>query len=175
MFRSHRLFSLLLFALILACSDGGGPLAADRTTADLLPVQSDVVESGTGVFTFNGINPNLACIGEGVRSVVHAPYHYKVHTTPSGNTVYVELWDHKSVTGTLTGLTTGTVWTRTRTVSPFIDVSTGGDSRMTMYIVRATFVSETGPTIEAKEVFHITRDASGRVTSEHYSFRCWLK
>ena len=174
MFRSHRSFLSLSFVVILACSDGGGPLAADRSIAERLPVQGDIVQAGTGVFTFEGIVP-LDCIGESVHDIVSAPYTFHLITTPSGNSIYVEQWDRENVTGTLVGLTTGTVWTRVNTVSPFVDRTTGGASSMTTYVARAEFVSETGPTFIGRDIFHITRDANGRVTSEFHEFRCWLK
>ena len=173
MFRSHRSFLSLSFVVILACSDGGGPLAADRSIAERLPVQGDIVQAGTGVFTFEGIVP-LDCIGESVHDIVSAPYTFHLITTPSGNSIYVEQWDRENVTGTLVGLTTGTVWTRVNTVSPFVDRTTGGASSMTAFVAQAEFVSETGPTFIGRDIFHISRDANGRVTSEFHEFRCWL-
>ena len=173
-FRSHRSYLLLPFALIIACTDGGGPLAADRTTAEFLPVQSDAVESGTGVLEFEGTLA-LACLDEEVHEVLNAPYNFRLVTTPSGNTVYLEPFDHKLVTGTMTGLSSGTIWHRTTTVSPFVSRSTGGNGGMTHYTSMAKWVSETGPSIHATQVFHLSFDASGRLTAEHSSFSCWTK
>lgn len=174
MFRDHRPILLLVFAALVSCSDNGGPLSVADSTGDLHPTQADIVEHGTGVLVFDGIL-SLACLDEDVHEVLNAPYTFQRVTTPSGNTIYREPFDHKLVTGTMTGLSTGTVWQRTTTVSPFVSRNTAGGGGMTHFTSMAKWVSETGPDIHGTQVFHISFDASGRVTAEHSSFSCWTK
>jgi hypothetical protein len=131
------------------------------------------MESGSGVFTFDG-DVFLDCLGEVVRSVIAAPYTYRRVLTPTGDSLYVEHWNNKEITGTLTGLTSGLTWNRVDNVSPLVDRSMGGG--MTMYTFKGTFVPvSTGPTIQAHERYHVSRDAKGNTRVDMYEFRCWLK
>jgi len=57
-----------------------------------------------------------------------------------------------------------------------LEIEPGG---MTMFTFRGTFIpaEEAGPTIEAHEVYHVSRDANGtvRVDLDHATFRYRLK
>lgn len=158
-----------LLLLLAACSEGAppSPLAAP------LVRQADAatVTSGTGVYVFQADVPFHECVGEVVRADVRAEYTYRLVRTPKGDALYVERWTPQSTTGTLTGLTSGHVWVRTRTVSPFISHTVGGG--VTHYTFRGTFVSETGPTLEVREMFHVSADATGTVRVERVQMKCW--
>jgi hypothetical protein len=153
-----------------ACADGPTPLApeAEINGGDVALATASAVK-GTGVFSLDQY-VFFECAGEVVHNVFQVPYTFHRVVTPSGDYVYVEQWDGREATGTLTGLTTGTVWTRARMVSPYIERSTGGG--MTHFVGRVTFTSATAPNIEVREVFHISRNASGEITSQHYELRC---
>jgi hypothetical protein len=104
---------------------------------------------------------------------VYAPFTYRLILTPRGDFVYVEHWDTEAVTGTMIGLDSGIVWTRTKNLSPYIVRSTGGG--MEHYTFKGTFVSDHGPTIEVHEVYHVSYDANGELRVELFKFHARLK
>lgn len=162
----RSLIALTLFAGATACTE---PLAPP-TGPDGVPVQAsaDIVR-GTGVFTFDGL-AWFECAGETVRSVVYAPYTYQLVQMPTGEYVYTERWDTDNVTGTLYGQESGHVWTRQHNISPYIERSTGGG--MAHFTFTALFVSETAPTIQVQQIFHVSRSATGDITAQKVELRC---
>lgn len=165
-----RTASLLTAGLLAACTE---PVTAPRTATlelDAAPAASAAsMTTGSGVFTHDGVS-FFGCVGEEVHSVVAAPYSYHLVQTASGEEIYVEQWDQKAITGSLTGLSSGHYWTRVKNVSPMVIRSTGGG--MTHYTFRGTFISETGPTLEVTEIYHTSRDANGRLVADKFETRC---
>ncbi len=107
-----------------------------------------------------------------VHNVFQVSYRYTLVILPTGEYVYRELWPYGTI-GTITGLSSGTVWTRTE-VSPYVERSTGGG--MVTWTGHVRFVSETGPTIDVNESFHLSSNANGDVTADHYeSTGCRLR
>ena len=160
---------------------GIGVLGFLASCSDTMPVEPDTlfepaaadVERGTGVFAFDGV-VWMDCINEFVFSHVRAPYTYRVTVTPSGNVLYHDRFDHRVSNGTMTGLSSGIVWTRVNNRSPFLQNITLGGT-VTHAVFNGDFVSDQGPTIKAHEGFHMRQDADGQIVAEHADFRCWVK
>ena len=166
MIRTRSGFAWILLAVAAGCSDHPASLATAPVSLD---AAGATVETGSGVFTFDAVVP-FKCTGENVRSIVYAPYSWRRVQLPSGEYVYVERWDTDAVTGTLIGQTTGTIWVRTHNVTTLVERSTGGG--MLEYTFSGTFVSETAPLIRVSEIFHVSRDASGRLTAQFSELSC---
>lgn len=169
---------VLAIALLAACGEGIDPLSpesADATAIDAPEIVTAVanggavVERGSGVFTFDGIQ-FLDCVGEDVRSIVYAPYDFVLVETPTGDFVYHELWDTEAVTGTLIGQTSGIVWERTDNVSPMTIHSMGGG--LIHYTFKGRFESDVAPDLKVREVFHLSRNAAGDLTAAFYKPSC---
>ena len=164
MARNIRILTVAIAAAAAACSDSAGP--ADPVA----PIQMNATTTkGTGVFAVDNV-VFFPCVGETVHTVLNAPFTFYLVTLPSGEYVYHDHWDTQAVTGTLTGLTSGTVWTRDRFRSPFMDRSTGGGT--THWTSTGIFVSETGPTLQINEVFHVSRNAAGEIKVLKHEFNC---
>jgi hypothetical protein len=131
------------------------------------------VESGYDVMGGSGEEDWTHIVGEPIAFWLHAPFTWRLVTTPRGETVYHLKWDSAAVEGTLTGLWTGTEWVRTKAAANLTTRSMGGG--MTHITCKNTFVSETGPTIEVREVYHISWDANGELRVELWKFHAWLK
>ena len=131
------------------------------------------IETGSGVFVVEDEVVWFEPVGEYVLVSVYAPFTYRLILTPRGDYVYVEHWDAEAVTGTMEGLSSGIVWTRTKNRSPYIVRSTGG--RMEHYTFKGTFVSEDGPTIEVHEVYHVSYDANRELRVDLFKFHARLK
>lgn len=160
----------VLFAL--ACSEVGGPLSTESALVGT-DRQASAMTTGSGVFSWEGVSIDYECLDEPTYSVVNAPYTYHLVVNPNGDEVYVEKWDKKAITGTLTGLVTGRVWTRVDNVSPMVIRTAGGG--MTHYTFRGTMVRDGGPTLEFREIYHVSRDANGVLRIENWKYNCWAK
>ena len=159
----------LLAALGLAVLAGLQPAIA-QGKAD---PRGATIETGSGVFIVEDVLEWFEPVGEEVLISVYAPFTYRLILTPRGDFVYVEQWDTEAVTGTMIGIDSGIVWTRTKNLSPYIVRSSGGG--MEHYTFKGTFVSEDGPTIEVHEVYHVSYDANGELRVELHKFHARLK
>ena len=128
-----------------------------------------VVEKGTAHFAVEADFP-IDVLGEDVHLSWSVSYNYHVVTTPGGDTVYHELWLNPSATLTAES---GTVWTLKKTVSPFINRSTGGG--MTQFTERSTYVSDTGQILELRNKFQISFNANGELKIDRFEVRCWVR
>lgn len=135
------------------------------------PLSSANVTNGSDTFVFDQTH-YWGCAGEMVHNHFEVTYDYTLVELPTGEHVYRALWP-TGVLGTITGLSSGTVWVRERTLAPQIQRSTGGG--MESYTVLAWFVSETGPTIQVHENYHLSANANGEVTADVYSSDCRVK
>lgn len=178
MLKKHALLALAVAGTLAACGEARDPVSPTSSDAaasdgpELVTGTADagaIVEKGTGVWTFEGTG-YFECVDEVVLSIVSAPYTYQLVEMPSGDFVYRETWDTDAVTGTVTGLESGIVWQRTNNVSPMVVRSTGGG--MTRYTFKGDFVSDEGPDLKVVEIFHLSSNASGEITTEFYDLRC---
>lgn len=161
-------WSALLLAGAVACG-AGTDLTEPNPRASRPPSFSASVQSGISTFSFDRVHW-WGCIGERVHNVFVVTYSYTLVQLPTGEFVYRELWPNGGAVGAVTGLTSGHVWTRDSGPSPYIESSTAGGRTTFTGLVR--FVSETGPTIEVREVFHLSRDASGEIRVDEYMASC---
>jgi hypothetical protein len=136
---------------------------------DAAPASFAQVEHGTAVFNFNRTH-FFGCAGETVRNVFSVTFSYTRVRLPTGEYVYRELWPRQDAVGTVTGLSSGHVWQRNNLPSPYVERSTGGG--MTHFTSHVRFVSETGPTLIVREVFHMSRNASGELVVDEYKASC---
>src|SRR5688500_17157543 len=150
-----RVLTTIIVVAVAGCSDTTGP-----NNPEAQPQRSAIRTSGTGVFTVDAVTWH-PCLGEVVHTVLHAPYTFHLVRNPNGEYVYHEQWDSHAITGTVTGLTSGTVWTRERFVSPYTERSAGGG--MTHYTFGGFLVNESGVTVQVREVFHVSRNATGEL------------
>lgn len=172
--RTVRITMSAAVLLLLACSESGGPLSTESAVvATNGRAPAAAMTTGSGVFSWEGVNIRYECLDEPTYSVINAPYTYHLVVNLNGDEVYVEKWDKKAITGTLTGLVTGRVWTRVDNVSPMVIRTAGGG--MTHYTFRGTMVREGGPTLEFRELYHVSRDANGELRVENWKYNCWLK
>lgn len=162
--RLSRLGALAVIGSLVACAPGSDPVAPEE---DGVSLSQASVTNGTGTFSFDKTQW-WDCAGEMIHNVFQISYSYTLVLLPTGEYVYRELWPYGAV-GTITGLSSGTVWTRI-TVSPYVERSTGGG--MVTYTGLVKFVSETGPTIQVHESFHVSNNANGEVTADHDEFDC---
>lgn len=178
MLKKHALLALAVTGTLAACGEARDPVspassgASASDSPELVTGTADagaIVEAGTGVWEFEGTG-FFECAGEEVLSIVHAPFTYHLVEMPSGDFVYQETWDTDAVTGTVTGLESGIVWERTNNVSPMVIRSTGGG--MIHYTFKGDFVSDEGPNLQVVEIFHLSSNASGELTTEFYDLRC---
>lgn len=151
-----------------AASDVFAPARAPEPTR----LSSATTERGTGTF---GIDATFfwACAGEVVHNVFEVTFAYSRVVLPNGEYLYHEVWPNSTGVGTLTGLSTGTVWRRDVQSSQYIERSSGGG--LVAYTYKGLFVSETGPTLDVQEVYHLSTSANGSVTVDNYSFTCRVK
>lgn len=157
----------MLLAVSAACADATAP--APDIVNGRASFQGATVERGEGMFTFNRVH-FWACVGERVHNVVAIPLTWQRVLLPNGDYIYHEIVPAAEGVGTITGLTSGHVWRRDVLAAPYIERSTGGG--MTHWIYRGRFVSETGPTLEVREVFHVSANANGEITAQHHEVEC---
>lgn len=166
----RTLATVCLVAPIAAACDG--PIAPTAPgSVELAPrvASAAAVATGTGTFTYSGVS-YFGCAGEDVLSVVNAPYVYRTVQTPNGTSLYVERWLTDQVTGTLTGQTTGTVWTREGNVTVYVERHGSGD--LAKYAFRGYFTNPNGDRIDVNELFHVSVSANGEQTVDKYEFNC---
>ena len=166
------LFAALASVLLIACTDR--PTAPKRTIA---PNQSSSaaasVESGTGIVSVDVVL-FWECAGEDVHNVFDVNYKYTLVELPNGRTTYREIWLNTVGAGTITGLTSGTVWRRDIQASPYV-LHTGGLGGSEGFVGKVRFVSETGPDIDVRERFRLVVNANGELTVDDYSITCTAK
>lgn len=140
-------------------------------TARSAPVSRSAasVTDGTGSFSFDAVH-YWSCAGEMVHNVFQISFTWTKVELPTGEYVYREPWHVNGVSGSITGLSSGTVWLREHMVSPYIERSMGGG--MVEYTGHVRFVSETGPTIQVNEVFVLNSNANGEPTVDFYNAEC---
>ncbi len=132
-----------------------------------------VVDSGEAVFEVENSEVYFDCFGEMIYTYMAVPYTYHYVETPSGKTVYSEMWNVKGIVGVIIGLESGRVWDRTDVVSPLISRSSGGDNWMYMYTFKSVFVEqETGARTIVHETYHISANANGELQVDKYSINC---
>ncbi len=167
--KAFRLVMLaaMLAVVVVGCSDDD-PLTAPAADPDKGGGGAQV-ESGTGVFTFDGTF-YWECVDEVVHVIVYAPYTYRLITLPSGESIYQEHWDTENVFGTLEGLETGLTWQREHVVTPLVMVR----DQVVHYTLNQVFVCDgDGPDVRVHEVYHRSLDGDGDVVAEWDKFRCW--
>lgn len=164
--RREALAGLVLMVLA-GCSDA--PLSpmglAEPARAAL---SAATVERGTYDFSFDAYQ-YWDCVGEDIHNVINGTARYSTVTNDQGS-LYRELWFSDRDAGTITGMTSGTVWRREIKASPFRTSDLGGGR--TGFVYRGRFVSETGPTLFVREVFHTSSNAAGEVKVDNYEFTC---
>ena len=152
--------ALALLAGLAGCA-ADDPIAPEGGTALAALAPADV-QKGTYVFTYDKVQ-YWGCAGEMIHNVFELNLQYTRIVLPNGNYVYLELEDPMVVVGTITGLTSGTVWQR-REVSAWVERSTGGDGFT--FAGTVIFSSETGPTIVVQWVTHFSYNANGDLTAD---------
>ena len=157
-----RCSPLTLLPLVLAACERDTVSPAGAETLPR-PVFAAYHEKGEGVFVSSGDHV-LDCLSETVREDhTEILFRYHLTVTPGGGTVLVDPFIPGTGTGTLVGLTSGTIWTLDRVVSPDVLRITAG--QMYMFTANIWWVSETGPTLNIHSLFHISTNADGEVTS----------
>jgi hypothetical protein len=157
-----RCLPLTLLPLVLAACERD-PVAPARSEPLSRPVFAAYHEKGEGVFVASG-DYVLDCLGETVReehTEIRFRYHFTV--TPSGRSVLVDPFIPGTATGTLVGLTSGTVWALDRVISPEVILVTAG--QVHTFTANIWWVSETGPTLNVHSLFHMSTNADGEITS----------
>lgn len=156
---------LTLLPLVLAACERDTVSPAGAETPPR-PVFAAYQEKGEGVFVESG-DFVLNCLSETVREV-HTEIHFRYHltVTPGGGSVLVDPFIPGSATGTLVGLTSGTIWTLDRVISPEVILVTAG--QVHTFTANIWWVSETGPTLNIHSLFHISTNADGEVTSAKF-------
>lgn len=160
-----RCLSLTLLPLVLAACERDSVSPAGAETFPR-PAFAAYQEKGEGVFVESG-DFVLDCLSETVREV-HTEIVFKYHltVTPGGGTIFVDRFIPGTATGTLVGLTSGTIWTLDRVISPEVIRVTAGE--MHTFTANIWWVSETGPTLNLHSLFHISTNANGEVTSTKF-------
>lgn len=152
--------------LVLAVWDlGCGDTIVSPRSAEVLPQPTFAAfqERGEGVFVSSG-EYGLDCLTEIVHEVrTEIPFRYHLTVTPNGNTILTDPFIPGTGTGTLVGLTSGTIWTLDRVMSPDVQLVTA--AQMYTFTANIWWVSETGPTINIHSLFHISTNADGEITS----------
>ena len=160
----RKLYLALILSLVLACERD--PVAPAGAEPVLKPAFAAYQEKGEGVFVSSG-DFVLDCLSETLREVhTEIPFRYHLTVTPGGGTIFVDRFIPGTGTGTLVGLTSGTIWTLDRVVSPDVIRVTAG--QMETFTANIWWVSETGPTLNIHSLFHISTNADGEVTSAKF-------
>ncbi len=129
-----------------------------------------VVEKGTGYLAYEW-EGDIDCLDEAVRETASITYNYHLVTTPNGDIVYNDLWFN--LESTLVGVSSGTVWTLVKNVSPDVIRTTGGGS--SLWTARTTYVSDAGQILEIRAQFQITYNANGELKIDRFEVRCWVR
>ena len=159
-------------ALTMACADSPVVAPPDQRSAPRESVTlSTAVTNGTGTFSVDAVQ-FWDCVNEDIHNVFEASYTYTLVELPNGQTTYRELWLNQ-IAGTITGLSTGTVWERVVQASPYVHIT--GPAGSEWFIYKGKFVSETGPTIDVREMGRLVTNANGEVTIDDYAFTCTAK
>src|SRR5690348_10714262 len=126
--------TLCAFAIgISACADGvAAPAARQRASgglflAEAAPTASSGAQQtqGTGTWVGDG-NVYFDCLGEVAHVHNEMPFRWRQVVTPSGNVLFSDPFIPNAGTGQAVGLTSGTIWTLDRVVSPeVINVNAG--------------------------------------------------
>jgi hypothetical protein len=164
--KSDRLNTRGLLKTILALALGTGLTVA----AWAAPA---VVEKGTKVAFWDQIVDLTPCIGEWVHDSGSVTYKYHVVVTPNGESLYHELWLDGNASGTIVGLTTGTIWTLEKIVSPCIIQTT--ENGMMHWTSLSRAVSETGATLQFNSLYDGWFDEDGELQVKVYRCNCQAK
>lgn len=164
---------------VTACADRAtGPAAPDAASSDaasssvLASASGGAVrESGYGVFVGDGTR-YLDCIGEDFHVHNEFPFQWFRTVTPSGNVVFKDPFI-KGGFGHAEGLTSGTVWTVDRYVSPEVITTSAGEHAFFVAIVH--WVSETGPSFTIHNTYHFVQNANGDVKVDSFESRCVMQ
>jgi len=162
-----RCLPLTLLPLVLAAC-GHDPVSPAGAVPLSRPVFAAYQEKGEGLFVSSG-DYSLDCLSETVREVhTEILFRYHLTVTPGGGTVLADAFIPGTGTGTLVGLTSGTIWTLDRVVSPEVIRVTAG--QMHTFTANIWWVSETGPTLNIHSLFHMSTNANGEITSAKVDF-----
>jgi hypothetical protein len=171
--RIETLGLFLVMSAMCACADGSGGPVAPRIAASDGPLVARstgaVQERGTSTFGGDGVN-YIPCIGEFVHSHAEFPFRWHQVTTPSGTVVFNDQFIPNAGTGSLEGLTSGTVWTMQRSVSPEVIITNAGEHAFFIAIV--TRESATGPTFTLHNTYHFVQNANGDVKVDRFESHC---
>ena len=171
-----RRMTFLLSLLVFACDrqtvtspESPASIVALEGSPIALSAAGATMTRGTATFSLDRVD-FWDCVGEMIHNQFEVTFDFTLVLLPGGEFVYRELWPSAGPLGTITGLSSGTVWVRERTLSSYVARSTGGG--LEMFTTNALFVSETGPTIRVREVFHVSGNANGEVTADFYQAHC---
>lgn len=156
---------------VSACADRvTGAAAPDVASSSVLASASGgaVHESGYGVLVGDGTR-YLDCIGENFHAHNEFPYQWFRTVTPSGNVAFRDPFI-KGGFGQAEGLTSGTVWTVDRYLSPEVINTNAGQQAFFVAIVH--WVSETGPSFTIHNTYHFVQNANGDVKVDSFESRC---
>ena len=159
---------------VSACADRvAGPATPDEASSSVLASVSGgaVKESGYGVLVGDGTR-YLDCIGEDFHAHNEFPFKWSRTVTPSGNVVFKDPFIEGGF-GRAEGLTSGTVWTVDRYLSPEVITTNAGEHAFFVAIVH--WVSETGPSFTIHNTYHFVQNANGDVKVDSFESRCVLQ
>src|SRR5688500_8715229 len=149
----------ILAVVLAACSEPTSPPVSAHPS---FARSGAYTEHGAGVLTY-GDQPYFACLGEVFSYTATAPYTYQLTVTPNGRTNYAWHFVPHAGTATGVGLTSGTTWTATKSISPEVDQVSSDGGRF-HWTALAEFVSETGPTLRIHTNFLLEQNAAGELT-----------
>ena len=155
-------------APLVACGEAGdrAPTAPPLATA---AAAGATQEKGEGAYVVDATF-FFSCVGERIHERTVIPFRYHATTTPSGNTVFVDQFIPGAGTSTIVGLTTGTVWTLRRVVSPEVIRTTAGE--LFRFTANIWYESETAPTLHIHSQYQIVQNAHGEITAEKNNLHC---
>jgi hypothetical protein len=158
---------LLVLLPVAACHDAAAPEGIQLGFSALASAATRT--SGTVVLTGEGTS-FIDCVNEELSFHASVAMKYNSITTSSGNTVFSDHFVPGSATGTAVGLTSGTVWTLKRDISPeVITVQAGSTAFFTQSIL---WTSETGSSFTLHHNFEFVQNANGEVTVNRFESRC---
>ena len=133
-----------------------------------------IVEKGEYIFDWSNTF-YYDCLGTEVYNEFSVPVKYMVVENPSGKQLYFEEWLPNQLEGTIIDLTTGEVWERTQTTSPYMERTNASGAEMTMYTFKSIFVNiDTGERLMINERYHISTDADGEVHVDTSAHNCHI-
>jgi hypothetical protein len=161
----NTIVSCLLVSALGACADVEAPSGPAGATLQVGAVQ----ERGTGVFIGDG-TIFFDCLGEYVHVHNEFPLTWHRIVTPSGNVVFKDPFVPNGGSGRAEGLTSGTIWTIDRVISPEVIITNAGQKAF--FVAITHWVSETGSSFTVHNTFHFVQNANGDVLVNSFESRC---